>query len=100
MMALGRLGITQSIAYDATVPVTNPFGGQTYAIMLVSSSGCNFHIYENGGTATATVADPYLPPNWPVVVTVSPGQKISALKSPTNGLITATAGTLWVTELS
>jgi hypothetical protein len=40
-----------------------------------------------------------LPANWLEYVTVSPGQKISAIKAATNGLVTATAGTLWVTEL-
>lgn len=95
-----RVGTTQVIAYDATVPITNAFGGETWQVRLVSNSGCHYHIYEAGGTATATTADPYLPANWIESVTVSPGQKISAIKAATNGLVTATAGTLWVTELS
>jgi hypothetical protein len=33
-------------------------------------------------------------------VIVTPGQRISAIKAATNGLVTATAGTLWVTEMS
>lgn len=95
-----RVGTTQTIAYDATVPITNAFGSQTYQVRLVANSACHFHIYEAGGTATATTADPMLPANWVETVTVTPGQKISALKAATNGLVTATAGTLWVTELS
>lgn len=95
-----RVGTTQTIAYDATVPITNAFGGETWQIRLVANSGCHFHIYEAGGTATATTADPFLPANWIETVTVYPGQKISAIKAATNGLVTATAGTLWVTELS
>lgn len=99
MMTIGRIGITQTVAYDATVAITNPFGAQTYQIRLVSNSACHFHVYETGGTATATVADPFLPANWETIITVTPGQKISAIKAATAGLITATAGTLWVTEL-
>lgn len=95
-----RIGTTQTIAYDATVAITNAFGGETWQIRLVANSGCHFHIYDPAGTATATTADPYLPPGWIENVTVSPGQKISAIKAATNGLVTATAGTLWVTELS
>lgn len=95
-----RVGTTQTIAYDATVPITNAFGEQTRQIRIVCNSGCHFHIYESAGTATATTADPYLPPGIPEVFTVTPGQKISAIKAATNGLVTATAGTLWVTELS
>ena len=33
-------------------------------------------------------------------MTVTPGQRISAIKAATGGLVTATAGTLWVTELT
>lgn len=100
MQDSSRIGVTQTIAYDATVPITNAFGAQTQQIRIVSNSACHFHIYESGGTATATTADPYLPANWESYVTVTPGQKISAIKAATNGLVTATAGTLWVTEIA
>lgn len=95
-----RIGTTQTIAFDGTVAATNAFGGETWQIKIVSNSACHYHIYENGGTATATTADPYLPANWVEPVMVSPGQRIAAIKAATNGLVTATAGTLWVTELS
>lgn len=96
-----RLGVTQTIAYDGTVPVTNPFGEQTRQIRLVANSACHYHIYENGGTATASVlTDPLLPANRIEYVTVTPGQKISAIKAATAGLISETAGTLWVTEIA
>lgn len=100
MQMSARVGTTQTIAYDATVPITNAFGGETWQIRLVSNSACHFHIYDPAGSATATTADPFLPANWETYVMVSPGQKISAIKAATNGLVTATAGTLWVTELS
>jgi hypothetical protein len=100
MIDSGRNSTTQTIAYDATVAVTNAFGAQTYQIRLVSNSACHYHIYETGGTATATAADPFLPANWIEIVTVTPGQKISAIKAATGGLVTATAGTLWITELT
>lgn len=99
MQDSSRIGVTQTIAYDGTIPITNAFDAQTRQIRLVSNSACHFHIYESGGTATATTADPFLPANWETYVTVTPGQKISAIKAATNGLVTATAGTLWVTEL-
>lgn len=93
-----RLGVTQVIAYDANVAITNAFGAQTRQLRLVSNSACNFKIGD--GAQTATAADPYLPANWPICVTVTPGQRISALKAATNGLVTATAGALWVTEIA
>jgi uncharacterized Zn-binding protein involved in type VI secretion len=98
--SVGRLGITQTVAFDTTTPVTNAFAAGTYAVRLVANAACNFRIYDSTASATATAADPFLPANWETIITVSPGQKISALKAATNGLVTATAGTLWVTELS
>jgi hypothetical protein len=95
------LGTTQTIAYDATVPITNAFGAQTRQIRVVANSACHIHIYDSTGSATATAADPLLPALWIDYYTVTPGQKISAIKAATNGtLITATAGTLWVTEMT
>lgn len=93
-----RVGPTQTIAYDGSVGAANAFGPETYQLRLVASSGCSYRIGD--GAQTATVSDPYLPANVVEYVTVSPGQRIAALKAATNGLVTATAGTLWVTELS
>jgi hypothetical protein len=92
-----RLGVTQTIAYDGNTAVTNAFGAQTYQVRLASTSACNYEIGD--GVQTASSADPFLPANVIEYVTVSPGQRISAIKSPTNGLVTATAGTLYITEI-
>ncbi len=93
-----RNGTTQTIAFDASVAITNAFGTETYQIRLSADSACNYAIGD--GAQTATTSDPYLPANVVEYVTVTPGQRISAIKAATNGLVTATAGTLWVTELS
>jgi len=93
-----RLSTTQTIAYDASTAITNAFGAQTYQVRVVANSAC--HIRIGDGAQTATAADPFLPANWVQVVTVTPGQRVSAIKAATGGLVTATAGTLWVTELT
>ncbi|WP_298279509.1 hypothetical protein [uncultured Bradyrhizobium sp.] len=93
-----RLGTTQAIAYDSSVGATNAFGVETYQLRLVANSGCCYRIGD--GAQTATAADAYLPANLVEYVIVSPGQRIAAIKAPTNGLVTATAGTLWITEVS
>lgn len=93
-----RLGVTQTIAYDSSVGATNTFGAETYQLRLVANSACCYRIGD--GTQTATTADTYLPANFIEYVIVSPGQQIAAIKAATNGLVTATAGTLWVTEMS
>src|SRR5229473_4105787 len=93
-----RVGATQTIAYDASVAITNAFSPETYQLRLVADSACCFRIGD--GAQTATTADPFLPANTVEYVIVSPGQRISAIKAATDGLVTTTAGTLWVTELS
>ena len=92
-----RAGVTQTIAYDASTAIANAFGPETYQVRLVANSACCFRIGD--GAQTATTSDPFLPANVVDYVIVSPGQRISAIKA-TGGLVTATAGTLWVTELS
>ena len=92
-----RVGATQVIAYDASVGITNAFGVETYQLRLVADSACCYRIGD--GAQTATIADTYLPANVIEYVIVSPGQRIAAIKAATNGLVTATAGTPWVTEM-
>lgn len=98
MQQADRIGAAQTIAYDGSAAIANAFGDQTYKIQLVANSACHFKIGD--GAQTAAVTDPFLPANWIETLTVSPGQRISAIKAATAGLVTATAGTLWVTELS
>lgn len=93
-----RIGVTQTIAYDSSVGATNVFGVETYQLRLVANSACCYRIGD--GVQTATNADNYLPANAIEYVIVTPGQRIAAIKAATNGLVTATAGTLWVTEMS
>jgi hypothetical protein len=100
MQQSSRPGVTQTITYSTTVAATNPFGSETYQIRVVANSACHVHIFNTGGTAAATTADPFLPANWETYYMVTPGQSISAVQAATGGLVTGTAGTLWVTEMS
>jgi len=93
-----RVGGTQTIAFDASAAIANVFGPETYQLRLVADSACCYRVGD--GVQTATTSDTYLPANMIEYVIVSPGQSISAIKAATNGLVTATAGTLWVTEMS
>jgi hypothetical protein len=93
-----RVGASQIIAYDSSVGITNAFSAGTYQLRLAANSACHYRIGD--GVQTATTADSYLPAHAIEYVIVSPGQRISAIKAATNGLVTATAGTLWVTEMS
>lgn len=93
-----RVGTTQTIAFDASAAITSSFGPETFQLRLVADSACCYRIGD--GAQTATTADVFLPANVIDYVIVSPGQRISAIKAATNGLVTATAGTLWVTEMS
>ena len=93
-----RNSTTQAVAYTGTAAAsTNAFGTQTRQIRVVANSACHYVIT---GTPVATVTDPFLPANTVEYLSVNPGEKISAIQAATGGLVTATAGTLWVTELS
>ncbi len=92
-----RIGTTQTIDFDASSAIANPFGPETYQIRLAADSACCYRIGD--GTQSATTTDVFLPANTIEYVIVSPGQQISAIKAASNGLVTATAGTLWITEM-
>lgn len=93
-----RNGVSQAVAYTGTAAaVTNAFGSQTRMIRIVANSACHYAI---AGTPVAVVTDAFLPANWVEYVNVNPGEKISAIQAATAGLVTATAGSLWVTELT
>lgn len=95
-----RQGATQAVAYTGTsATVPNPFGTQTYLIRIAANSACHYKVVEAAGGA-ATAADSFLPASWVEYLIVNPGQKISAIQSPTGGLVTGTGGSLFVTEMT
>ena len=96
--AASRVMTTQTIAYNASTAIANKFGAETYQIRLAANSACCYRVGD--GPQTATAADVFLPANTVEYVTVNPGQSISAIAAATNGLVTSTAGTLWITEMS
>ena len=96
-----RNSTIQTIAYTGTSAVaTNPFGAQTYAVKLQATSACCYIIGQGAQTAADNNTSVLLPANWIDIVQVTPGQSIAAIRKGTDGLITATSGTLWVTELT
>lgn len=98
-IAAMRPGVTQALAFTATSATTNAFGSQTYCVRLSANAACHFRVVEASG-GTATTSDVFLPANWVDYVIVGPGQKIAAVRAATDGLVTATSGTLNITELS
>src|SRR5579872_2408103 len=93
-----RAVTTQTIAFNSSTSIANKFGSETYQIRLAANSACCYRIGD--GHQTATDADVFLPANTIEYVTVNPGQSISAIAAATNGLVTSTPGTLWITEMS
>jgi hypothetical protein len=94
-----RNGTTQTVAYTASsVAASNPFGAQTRSVRLAADSACNYAIGD--GAQTATASSPFLPANTIEYVEVNPGQSIAAIRAAADGLVVATSGTLWVTELT
>jgi hypothetical protein len=98
MQNSARNSTTQAVAYTGTAAAsTNAFGSQTYMVRIAANSACHYVINK---APVAVVTDALLPANTIEYVTVAPGEKISAIKAATAGLITTTDGSLWVTELT
>lgn len=99
MQDTSRNSTCQQVAYTGTATATtSAFGSQTRQIRVVANSACHILVSQAGTLAATT--DPFLPALWVEYLTVNPGEKISAIKAATNGLVTTTDGTLSVTELT
>lgn len=98
---VGRVGVIQALAYTgSSSSSSSAFGAQTYQLYLAATSACVFKVGDVSQTAVDDNTGVFLPANYPIYITVSPGQKIAAIRKGTDGLVTATSGTLWVVELS
>ena len=94
----GREIATQTVNVGgSSISATNPLGSKTQQIRIAANTAC--HVKIGDGSISATTSDPFLPANWVEYVMVTPGQTVATIQASTNGLVTATAGTLWVTEL-
>lgn len=89
-----RQGASQTLATGAaSATLTNAFGTETFQVRLACTAACHYRITETANPAAATATDSLLPANWVEYVTVTPGQKLTAIQD-------AAAGVLSVTEMS
>ena len=90
--------MTQTIAYAASsAAATNAFGSETFQVRLIANSACHYNIGEEAQTATTSDRSCRR-----VILSrrLSQAELIAAIEASTNGLVTATASMLFVTELS
>ena len=98
MLDAARLGTTQTVAYTGTAAAcSTAFASGTRQVRVVANSACHIAF---AAAPTATTSDAYLPAHVVEYLTVNPGEKISAVRAGSDGLDTATSGTLYVTEMS
>ena len=86
---IGRLGASQNVAVTTASAASTAFGPQTRRVLLVATAACNIAI---GNSPTASATSTLLPANFPIVVSVNPGEQVAA--------VTASSATLNVTELT
>ena len=91
------LNIGSTLASATSVSAGAAFGSQTYQLRLFSDTAANYAVGD--GTQTASTTSPYLPANFVEYVTCSPGQTIAAIRAVSDGGVTATNGTLCITEM-
>ena len=95
----GRIdGTCTSISATSTSAQMTTVSAQTYKVRVVANTAV--HIKNaTSTTVTATSSDPFIPANSPETFTVTPGSRFAAIRAITNGLVTATDGTVWFTEV-
>jgi hypothetical protein len=83
-----RLGTSQAVAYtDAAAASANAFGVGTQVVRVSSTTGCHIRF---GAAPTAVATDSFLKGGQPEYFVVTPGQKVSAVRTSTNGTLTVT----------
>jgi len=98
-VSAGRVILAQNVAYTGTAANSSAFGSQTRLIRLCASSACYIKIGEAGVTAVDKT-DVLLPASWVDYFVVTPQQQVSVVRAGTDGLLTATSGSLSVIEMS
>jgi hypothetical protein len=88
---VGRLSTVQSVAYTGTAgTISNPVGAQTYKVRVLCTTDAHVVI---GDSPTATTSDTYVTGLVAEYFTITPGQKVSAIRE-------NSSGTLYVTEIT
>jgi hypothetical protein len=96
-----RPGTIQTIAYtNNSAAASNAFGGETFQVRLCATSDCLYKIGDGAQTAADDNTSVFLPARTFEFVTVTPGQRIAAIRKGSDGLVTATSGTLFVVEIA
>lgn len=72
----------ENVAYTATAAASAAFSAGINHIRLSATTAC---FYKIQGTPVATTSDTYLPANVIEIIRVNPGQKISFIRSATDG---------------
>ena len=72
----------ENVAFTATAAASVAFGAGINHIRLSATTAC---FYKIAGTPVATSSDTYLPANVIEIIRVNPGQKISFIRSATDG---------------
>lgn len=98
-ISAARVITQQNVVYTGTAANSANFGSQTRLIRLCASSACYVKIGDGAITATDKT-DILLPANWVDYFVVTPGQQLSVVRASTDGLITATSGSLSIIEMS
>jgi tRNA A37 threonylcarbamoyladenosine synthetase subunit TsaC/SUA5/YrdC len=87
-----RQGVTQALAVGAaSAALPNAFGSDTFQVRLSATAACFYLITESASPVAATDANAaYLPSGIVEYVTVTPGQKLTAIQATASGTLTVT----------
>jgi hypothetical protein len=93
------IGPTVALDFTSTSASTAVFGTETWWVRLATNAAVNYRVIDPSTSSTAVSSDPLLPVSVIEVIKVTPGQRISAVKSG-GGTVTSADGRMTITELS
>lgn len=82
-----RIGTKQTAAYTGTAgTITNAVGAQTYKVRVLCTTDA-YVLNVDGVAVAAAATGMYLPALTPEYITVTPGQKVSAIQVSSGGTL-------------
>lgn len=79
-------GGTQTASFLVTsVAISTAVGVQTRRVLLYATQDCHIHF---AGTPVATTSDCFLPASTQIMMAIRPGEKVAAIRSSADGVLT------------
>jgi hypothetical protein len=88
---IGRLSTNQLLAITSAASVASAaVGAQTYAVLLTATVAAYVAVGKAPTAAATSGNGTYLPPNFPILITIAPGEEVAAIAASSSGSLSIT----------